>query len=238
MSQLPETKVFETREAAAAETARLLAGALASALLERPRVSFMASGGSSPGAAYEMLSAEPLDWDRVTVGLVDERWVDPEDAASNEALVRRTLLKNDAATATFLPMKTDAASPADAAAVVDARYAGAPRPFDAVLLGMGLDGHTASWFPGARGLEAMLDPAGSNIVAAIDAAGSPIARDHPLRLTLTLPALKDARRSVLLIYGAEKRSVLEAAMDGRAADLPVRRLIEYSTGGLSVVWAP
>ena len=91
------------------------------------------------------------------VALVGERWVEESDSGSNAAFVRQTLLQNKAAKAHFIPMKTHHAQIEQAQSRVEANYQTIPRPYSMVVLGMGLDGHTVSWFPKAQGLSQELD---------------------------------------------------------------------------------
>jgi 6-phosphogluconolactonase len=102
---------------------------------------------------------------------------------------------------------------------------------DAVVLGMGTDGHTASFFPDAANLDALLDTEQPRRVVAAHApsAGEP-------RLTLTLPVLTGARFLALHIEGQEKKAVLEAALapDG---DKPVSAIFRHATRSVPVYWA-
>ncbi|MCL4147820.1 UNVERIFIED_CONTAM: hypothetical protein GTU68_053475 [Idotea baltica] len=170
---------------------------------------------------FQSLSNAHLDWSLITIGLVDERAVPPQHDASNEGLVRRTLLQGRAAAAKFLPMWSDAA---DVANVATALYQPLT-PFDFILLGMGDDGHTASWFPAAKNLNDAMDGDDRTVVA-IDAAGCPVAGDVTNRITLTRSAVTSARHAVLLIFGDEKRCVIETAMTHPAADYPVSAATE------------
>src|ERR1700720_4926831 len=140
---------------------------------------------------FELLRAEELDWSSVCVALADERWVDPSDAASNERLVRDVLLKDRAASARFLGLKNGAPTPDLGAVSAWETFARVPRPFDAVILGMGDDGHTASLFPGSPNL-----PSALNQAAAAGCVGmaAPVA-PHP-RLSLNLTELLESRRLV------------------------------------------
>ncbi len=238
MTKLLDFDACETRDEAAVRASLRLANALRDAIEARGRASLMLSGGSTPEPIYDRLAHADLNWSKVTVGLVDERWVSPADSASNEGLVRRSLLQGRAGDATFLPMKRDGERPSDALERVATDYASAPRPFDAVVLGMGPDGHTASWFPGSRGLEAAINPENPALVAQIDAAGCPVAGDHHLRMTLTLSAIAEARLGVLALFGDGKRRVLDKVGRSSALDLPVRAALEAMCGRLAVVWAP
>ncbi|WP_158291596.1 6-phosphogluconolactonase [Marinicauda algicola] len=212
--------------------------ALAAALRERGRASLAVSGGSTPKALYEALSAAPLDWASVTVVLVDERWVDPGLAGSNETFVRKTLLQGPAAAARFVGLKTPDPTPQAGRDEAERRVAAVPRPFDLAILGLGPDGHTASWFPHAAGLQEAIAARGP-LTAAITARQSEVTGPFTERLTLTRAALADARRLILLIKGEDKRRAFETAQGpGRVEDMPVRALIRDERARLETHWCP
>ncbi|MGF1462277.1 MAG: 6-phosphogluconolactonase [Maricaulaceae bacterium] len=212
--------------------------ALDDAFYARGAATMAVSGGSTPGPVYDKLCLADIEWYRVKVGLADERWIPLRDPASNERQVRERLLRHRAAAARFVAMKTPAPTPFDAEPAVDARYREALAPLDVVILGMGADGHTASLFPGSLGLASALDPGGWRMVAAIDASECPVAGGHLLRMSLTLPALSQANRAVLLLRGEEKRRVFEAAMTQDRSDAPVRAVADALGARLVVHWAP
>jgi 6-phosphogluconolactonase len=225
--------------ALAAALADDVARRLGDAAASRGRALLAVSGGASPLPLYAALRTRALPWQRVSVILVDERCVPPEHADSNAALVRRHLLRDAAAAADWQPMfdalpaaldggdgaddADDAGSAHDPALEALARQAcrrlaGAPWPVDVAVLGMGEDGHTASLFAAARGLEhALRDP-------------GPVAWTRPAtaphaRLTLTLPVLLDARCLVLPLVGAAKRRVFDRACEAPSDELPVSLLL-------------
>ncbi len=211
-----------------------LAANLRAAIAARGIASLVVSGGKSPVKMFESLRAEELDWSRVCIALADERWVDPTDPASNEKLVREVLLKEAAAAARFIGLKNGAPTPDLGAVSAWETFARVPRPFDAVVLGMGDDGHTASLFPRSPNLASALNPA-----AAPGCVGmrSPVA-PHP-RLSLNLSALLDSRRIVLLITGAQKWSTYCAASAaGPAEEMPVRCVLRQRRTPVEVLWAP
>ena len=229
---------FETRAGAADAAADAIIAGLTAGLSGGGTASLMVSGGSTPGPVFDRLSDAVLDWQNVTLGLVDERWVDPESSASNENLVRRHLHRNQAAAAAFLPMWAPGMSAAQAAEKQSDAYRPHCQPINVVLLGMGGDGHTASWFPGAVNLA---DAVGSDVtrtVAYIDASGCPVAGANIERLTLTLPAIARAEHAILLINGMEKRGVLTAAIMGEPDEFPVRYAIDALGSRLTIYWAP
>ncbi|HET8554760.1 MAG TPA: 6-phosphogluconolactonase [Rhodanobacteraceae bacterium] len=188
------------------------------------------SGGNTPKRFMQALSRRALDWAKVSVTLVDERWVPPTHPRSNARLVDQNLLHGKAAEARFVPLYMDAPTPENALPRVAARVDALPLPPDVVVLGMGTNGHTASFFPGGDHLAEALDPKGTASVLPMRApdAGEP-------RITLTLPVLVAAPSLYLQIEGAKKRHVFEQAAAG--ADYPMRAVIEAAPQ-LQTFWCP
>lgn len=215
--------------------ARALAAHVAEALRARlartGAASLAVSGGRTPARFLAALSAAPLDWHRIAVTLVDERWVPQTSDRSNAALVRAHLLTGPAAAARFVPLFTGHATPEAGLAAAAAALADLPAPFAAVVLGMGDDGHTASFFPGADNLAEITDPAAPARLAAVraPAAGEP-------RITFTLPPLLAADALFLHIEGPRKRAVLETA--ARGEDLPICAILAHASRPVDVVWCP
>ena len=226
---------FETREAAAETLAERIAAALAEDIAERGAATFLTSGGSTPKQTLTVLAGKPIDWSKVRVGLVDERCVGEDHPASNAAFVRTSLLQGPAAAATFVPLFTPGLERGALAPAAGERYAPLAAP-SFMLLGMGADAHTASWFPGAANLEEALSADAPDIVL-IDAKGCPVAGEVTDRLTLTRPAVAAARRAALLIYGDEKKSVLANATSKTAAQAPITAAVGDLGDRLDTMWA-
>lgn len=207
---------FDDGAAAAADLARRIEALLAAAIAQRGVAAIALSGGRSPRPVLEALSAAPLDWGKVVVTLVDERWVAPDHADSNERLLRETLLQGAAAAARFVPMKTGAANAYAGQPECEAAFAALPWPLDIVLLGMGEDGHTASLFPGAAELVEGLS------TDALTLAVTPPAAPHQ-RMSMSAKAILSSRHIFLQIGGAAKRAVYDRAMaGGPVEELPIR----------------
>ncbi|MEM6795104.1 MAG: 6-phosphogluconolactonase [Acidobacteriota bacterium] len=230
-----EERIFSDREKLAEALASSVADSLISGLEARERASLVVSGGSTPGPFFARLRTLELAWERVTITLADERWVDPSSDASNERLVRETLLQDRAATAGFVPLKTPDSTPEEAGQEVVGRLA--PHlPFEVVVLGMGGDGHTASLFPCDRRQNAAIwdgEESGTLVVP-----GYPETAPHP-RLSLTPRALLDCRRLILHITGDAKREVYRRAQrPGPVQELPIRCVLHQEQRDVEVYWAP
>jgi 6-phosphogluconolactonase len=224
---------FATRQAASQEAAEIVAVALRDDIAATGRAVLMVSGGSTPVPMFEALSVQELSWHKVTVGLVDERWVAPEHPDSNEGLVRRHLLTRRAGAAGLVPMKTSDGDPWQAVPDRDAAYAPHCDALSMVVLGMGADGHTASWFPGDPQLASIAGAPGLNSVAGVNAPSATI----PQRLTLTGSAVFKARQAILLAFGEDKHHVLQASVEADPLTYPVRYAIDGLGDRLSIYWA-
>lgn len=232
-----DEKIFDSREALLAALQEDCVAALEGALKERDQASFLVSGGSSPAPLYQRLSQIALDWKRIQVALVDERWVEPGHAKSNETFVQKNLLQHAAGQAPFLGMKNSAESAAEGLSACEQAYQKLPQPFDLTILGMGPDGHTASLFPNAEGLDEALNT--DKLCAAITAHQSEVTGEFTERMTLSLAGILNARRLVLLITGEEKLKALREAQAGDAVnDMPVRAVLQQSKVPVTLYWAP
>ncbi|HVI28979.1 6-phosphogluconolactonase [Hansschlegelia sp.] len=227
-------RTFPDRATLAQTLAAEVADALRAEIAKGDAATLAVSGGATPKKFFRELSTAELDWEAVTVTLVDERWVPETDERSNARLVKENLLKNEAAAAAFVPLVTDAGSPEGGLLEAQERIADLSGPLTSAILGMGSDGHTASFFPKGDRLEDALDMTGKLLVVPMRA---PAAMEP--RITLTLPMILAARSLVLHIEGDGKMATLEKALAGDdPLEMPIRAVIEHAPRPLEVVWAP
>ncbi|MEO6607447.1 MAG: 6-phosphogluconolactonase [Aestuariivirga sp.] len=217
---IAERHMFEDGASLAAGLAKKVADLLRETVADKGHAILAVSGGTTPQPFFQALSAIDLNWGKVQVTLVDERQVPEDSPRSNAKLVKESLLQDKAAAAHFVPLYQNLA-------------ASDLGNFDIAILGMGNDGHTASFFPGGDELESALDPDGKTAILEMSApaAGEP-------RLTFTLPKLLAAQHLFLHIQGAEKMAVLDQALSGsNILEMPIRAVL-YAKTPVELYWCP
>jgi 6-phosphogluconolactonase len=220
--------------ALAATLADVVSARLKAAIDDKGTATIAVSGGSTPKRFFEALSGHDIDWSKVAVTLVDERFVPADNPRSNHLLVKTHLLKDKAAAANFVPLYYDAASIEAAAEQATQETAVIGNPFDVVILGMGNDGHTASFFPGGSHLPEALNLSTPRGVMTMKADGA-----GEERLTFTFSSLSDAKLLVLHIEGQEKKDVLAKAEAGADEhEMPIRAVLNRAVSPLEIYWAP
>jgi 6-phosphogluconolactonase len=225
-----QRREFANDEELAQGLAEWTAERLRSGIAARGVALLIVSGGKSPARFFELLSNAELDWTRVAITLADERRVADDSPRSNARLVREKLLRNRASAANFTPL-ADVRLPGDQElAAASARVARLPLPADVVILGMGDDGHTCSWFPGAVGLADAMDQGARQLVAPIEAAGA----GEP-RLTLTGRVILRATAIALEIEGEAKLATFAKALENGPEDaMPIRAVLRRAADRLTV----
>lgn len=181
------------------------------------------SGGSTPIDLYDKLSTIPLEWEKVTIGLVDERFVPTIDEASNELMIHKQLAKNEATNVTILGMVTNTENRTENCQQANKTYQLFAERTDFTLLGMGEDGHTASLFPN--------DPASEKLLTS-DEIGifNTQAPVFPFnRITCSAALLLKSKHLALMLIGEKKRTIFEQAA---TTNLP----ISYFNDSLSIYY--
>jgi 6-phosphogluconolactonase len=200
-------RVFDDAEAVARHAADEVAARIADARSDGRDLHIALAGGSTPQRAYELLAQVEGSWSHVHLWMGDERCVPEDDPESNARMVRESLLATERAEPPVLHTVASPEVPEDAAWLygLEVREHVPDATFDIVLLGMGPDGHTCSLFPGHPVLAAE-----RALVAPVRQSPKP----PPERVTLTLPVVRDARFTLLLATGEEKRESLGRALAG------------------------
>ena len=235
---MPVIEAFDTRAGWAEACAARLAETLGAAVQDGGRAIFAGAGGSTPSPIYRDLSSVDLDWSRVTVTLVDERYVPESDDQSNARLMKQTLMTGPASAATFLPLYRSEVT-VDRAAILAAHdlaqiSARAGGRLDAVLLGMGEDGHICSMFPESPTLKTLLTPTLKPTVLGVPAGRDDLPPSLE-RLSINLPYLAQAGRVILALTGRTKREVFERELDGDPIVTPIAALVAAQVP-LEVLW--
>lgn len=233
---------FDSKAALEQALAASIAANLSQALETHGRASIAVSGGSTPKALFALLSQTELNWAAIDITLVDERWVEVDSDQSNQKMLAECLLINRAKAARFIGMKSKAADVNGGVSDYNAKLANdIKQPFDVVILGMGPDGHTASWFPDAAETPAALDPQASSASIATHPASQPMPR-----ITLSFPPVAAAGQIYLHITGEDKKQVLEHGLaDGNGIDndndnaiaLPIHQTLAQLTRAVDIYWA-
>lgn len=205
-------------------------------LNEKNVANFFVSGGSTPEPLYRSLSSTTLPWERINVAMVDERWVEPNHPRSNEAFINRTLLINHAKSAPFLSMKRNTPTPEDALDQLNKAYSDIGKP-NITILGMGDDGHTASLFPNAKGLNHAMET--SDICCAIEAHKSKVTGEETKRVSISLQTILNSDIVYLLISGESKLEAYNKALaESDQMLMPVASILKQTSTPVHVYWAP
>ena len=221
-----DVRVFQDLEALSHAAAALFTESSGQAVGERGRFLVALSGGRTPLRLYELLAQAPyreqVDWACLHAFWGDERCVPAEDLMSNYRLVQDVLLAHVPVPAENVHRVRTELEPELAAQDYSRqlrRFASSPLiwpRFDLVLLGLGLDGHTASLFP-----HSPVDTAEPTL-----AVSAPPPARPPWRVTLTPAVINTSRRIVFLISGSGKSRVLASVLYGEhnPQTLPAQRI--------------
>jgi 6-phosphogluconolactonase len=222
--QHPQISIFPDIDSLSRAAAERFVSLTKAAILSRGRFATALSGGSTPRLLYSLLGSPPysenIDWQRVHLFWVDERCVDPSQEDSNYKLVADTMLLNAVVPAENIHRIRGEIDPRSAAAMYEDElhkfFAASGNPvFDLVILGAGVDGHTASLFPGS----ALLQERTREVV--------PVYREKTAidRVSFTLPLLNQAANVLFLVAGDDKADIVyEVLKSGNQGQYPAGRV--------------
>lgn len=222
-----------SREKLEIELCELIVDALKADIEKNDAASLLVSGGSTPKNLFSKLSNAEIDWSKVTVSLVDERFLPDDHKDQNGKLVRESLLINKAAKATFVSLVQDSSDEALNLDLCRKSLDLIPTPFSVVILGMGTDGHTASLFPGSPQLNEGMDLATNDMLISSEPTNASYQR-----ITFTRKALLNTKNLILHCYGEEKEAILaEATSSQDWAKYPIIGFIHQNQVELKTFWS-
>ncbi|MBL4941426.1 MAG: 6-phosphogluconolactonase [Colwellia sp.] len=224
---------FSSRAQLDAALAEKVSQILQAAIALKGKASIAVSGGSTPKGFFKVLSNKAIDWQKVTITLADERWVDMNDDASNTRLVHENLLQNNAAAAKFFHLKQGEDLCDEALADLNLAANNALLPLDVLILGMGEDGHTASLFPCSEQIAEGLALSNENALMKVEPKTAP----HQ-RITFSFATLKQSKNTFLHVCGTGKKQVLDKALAATDIfDMPIRAFLHGDDINTQVYWA-
>ncbi|MBA6233536.1 MULTISPECIES: 6-phosphogluconolactonase [unclassified Colwellia] len=213
--------------------AKAVAEILSDAISKKGKASLAVSGGSTPKGFFTALSNKDIDWQKVTVTLADERWVEFESEASNTRLVHENLLQNKASAARFFHLKKAGEFNQATLALLNADAKSNLLPLDVLILGMGEDGHTASLFPCSNEISAALAPDNTVALMKVVPQTAPNAR-----ITFTYAHLAQSKNIILHVCGESKKVVLGKALsNNNQKEMPIRAFLQNPDINTQVYWA-
>ena len=231
---LPDSVGFysaNNSESLASNLCQRIGEIISEAIRNRGRASIAISGGSTPIPLFKELSLLSIDWKKVDLTLVDDRWVDLKNADSNELLVRTHLIKNKASKVNFFPLINNSKTLQDAQKNSEEILKNISLPFDVIVLGMGSDGHTASLFPCSEELSDAMDLNNPNMLILTSPKTAPYQR-----ISLTAKVITESKNIFLHLNGSSKLHTLESAMEYKdSSKMPIYAFLE---NGLRIYWSP
>lgn len=222
---------FDTKVDLVEKLSQKITQNLQNAIDKKGHAALIVSGGSTPKPLFEKLRKMKLAWEKVTVGLCDERWVSYDHEDSNEQFVKTYLLQDEASKAKFIGMYIDGKSAEESEIECSELVGKKLKPFDVLILGMGGDAHTASLFPNNPKLELGFET--TELCIAIDPQTAP----H-MRMSLTRSAILSAENLYLHFEGESKLSVYEKALSSNNIyTMPIRSILQQDKKDVEVYYA-
>ena len=206
-----EIKVCDNEEDLASEAAELFVERSEPALRRRGRFLVALSGGRTPRRLYELLASptyrDRVDWKRTEVFWVDDRCVPPDHPDSNYRMADELLLSKVPLEEKQIHRVRGEEDPELAAKIYGMEVSSyMPKSlitFDLAILGLGIDGHTASLFPGDHAVSEI-----DKVAVLVEPKG-----DQHRRITVTMPVLNHVATALFMVAGQEKAAVVREILD-------------------------
>jgi len=213
------------------ELASMIAETLEMEISNRGEAILAVSGGSTPKGLFEKLSKIEIQWKNVTILPVDDRILSADHEDQNGTMIRSLLVQNKAAVAKFIPLVYNANDKVENLLTARENIGQLKLPITVALLGMGLDGHTASLFPCSNELKAGLDLDNPESLINVQPQNAPYDR-----ISLTASTILDSKKIFLQIFGVDKKDLLEKArIDGNPMKYPINSFLGHEQ--LKIYWS-
>jgi 6-phosphogluconolactonase len=221
-------KDYKTSETLMQSLASTVEVELNNAIKNRGLATFVIPGGTTPKPFFNIIRDSDIEWEKITIFPTDERWVSMENSRSNARLIQRELLTGRASKANFVTLYRKNKT-LDQGASSLAENISNYLPIDVLVLGMGVDMHTASLFPGSPGLALAQSMNAAEVVPV-----TPLDNSLEPRVTLSARALEKAVNTHVLIIGLEKKNAVKEAENREPASAPISQFLPNAT----VHWCP
>lgn len=221
-------KDYKTSETLMQSLASTVEVELNNAIKNRGLATFVVPGGTTPKPFFNIIRDSDIEWEKITIFPTDERWVSMENSRSNARLIQRELLTGRASKANFVTLyKKNKTLDQGASSLAEniSNYL----PIDVLVLGMGVDMHTASLFPGSPGLALAQSMNAAEVVPV-----TPLDNSLEPRVTLSARVLEKAVNTHVLIIGLEKKNAVKEAEKREPASAPISQFLPNAT----VHWSP
>lgn len=223
---------MKTRKEIEIELSTLICSKLKNAIDTKGCASLLVSGGSTPVQLFQELSTKNINWSKVNVIPVDERFLPDSNPDQNGNLIKQHLLQNNASVANFQPLILNSEDAELNLSLVKSSIEEILQPFTVVILGMGTDGHTASLFPCSAELDHGLDLGSNDDLIITNPKSAPYQR-----ISFTRKALLNTENLYLHCYGEEKKQLLDRLESNSEKKHPIKAFIAQSNIKPEIFWS-
>ena len=223
-------KIFTDKAELELNLAKEISHKLEQEIKNKGQATLLVSGGNTPKKLYEILSSKDIDWNNVIIGLIDERFVGTDTDESNELFIKNTLLKNKAAYAKFIGLVFNINNYQENLNIAISKNKPFFKSITCSILGMGLDGHTASLFPNSEEVYTDDSIYGEKMIINTRATSEPSSR-----ISYTKAKILSSKHLFLYFNGKEKLDVFNSAKENKNASIkPISAFIHRNIKTLNV----